>query len=175
MKKTYENYDKLTAGDVIVDKLKVFGLGIAGAILCSIPYFVLLSLNISSIALFILTGMGATVFYAALGKKDGKNIFDHLILIIATLIATFLVFCISYLTHYAPMWTLDGREDMTSFEKLAYALTHAKFDYFEGGKLVTDSGTFSVFTMIIAAVIFAIVGIYIAFIFVAISNKKEKK
>lgn len=175
MKKTFENYDKLTAGDVIKDKLKVFGLGIAGSIVCAIPYFVLLQFNVSSIALFILSGIGAMIFYAVFGKKDGRNVWDHLILIASTLIGSFIAFCTAYITHYAPLWTLEGHEDFSNFQKLWFALSHARVDYFEKGKLITDGGSFSIWTTLIAAFVFAIIGMYIAFIFVLISNNDKKK
>lgn len=175
MKKTFENYDKLTAGEKVAGKLKFAGWAILGALVGALPYFVLLQFGISSVFLYVLCGMGAMTFYAAFGKGNGKSFIDRTIVLISNLIGTFIAFCTTYITHYAPMWTLDGREDLSNVEKLFFELGHAHVDRIENGRLITDGGSFSFWTVLIAAGIFAVIGMYVALIFVLVSSRDDKK
>ncbi len=174
MGKSFEDYDKITIGDRFAEKSKVFGLGFLGGVVGCLPYVILLTFGISSQIMYLISGACAMTFYAAFGKFDGRKFIDHVILVLTAILTSFLSQCFVYVTHYAAMWEIEGRE-MNNVQKLFYAIRHAHVDRIEGVKIVLEDGMFSLYSMFIIAEIISIIGLYIAFIFVAISRDGKKK
>ena len=180
MSKTFEDYDKRTVGDVFAEKLKVLGLGLAGALVGGIPYFVLQLFKINSTAMLFMCGACAMIFFAAFGKSEVRKIVDRLILIVCAVFGSAVTIITLLLTVTLPPWNSPIESVTTPFQKLVYLFKHSRPDTIEDGKIFIDAyGNFSIWTVLIAGAIFAVVGMYIAFVFVVISrngdNKKRKK
>lgn len=177
MGKTFENYDKRTFKDVMVEFLKAFGWGLLGAIIGAIPYFVLHFVGYNSVLLFMLCGAGAMVFYAAFGKSEVRRAGELIALVLSTLVGAFVTLCTYLLTTTLPSWNCPDENATGVFSKLAYLFSHSRPDTIRDGKVLIDAyGSFSIWTVLISAFIFSLIGLFVAFIFVVISrNRKSKK
>lgn len=98
-------------------------------------------------------------------------------MVISMFLGLFAAQFVSYMLHYAPQWNLDGKE-MNVFQKTVFA--YFRYTGFDSMKInenrlyfVTDGGTLSVYTVLIAALIMAVIGMYGAFIFMHIGEKRD--
>ena len=88
---------------------------------------------------------------------------------VATVITNFMC----TLIHYAPQMADIETRPMSNLGKAVYIYTHARLDTFSKEGLITDGGTFSIYTILFASIFFAIVGIYVAMLLLWKWAKKE--
>jgi prolipoprotein diacylglyceryltransferase len=174
MAKSFENYEKETAGDKVKYWLKLVGIAFAGALVGALPYATLLcAMGVNSQAVMLLCGAGAVVFYIALGHGRLNRFGAHAVLVPTTLAATVITNFMCTLIHYAPQMADIETRPMSNLGKAVYIYTHARLDTFSKEGLITDGGTFSIYTILFASVFFAIVGIYVAMLLLWKWAKKE--
>lgn len=173
MSKSYQDYDKVTVSDRILSLLRVFVLGVLGALVGSLPAVILLCFfNISAGLLYLLTGCGSMVFYGMFLKKEDRRWPDHIALILSMSIGVYISQFVSYMLHYAPLWDLEGQE-MNRFQKALFAyFRHVNFDQLTLHGIVTSDGAFSVYTVLISSLVIALIGMYATFLFV-LANDRE--
>lgn len=175
MAKSFENYEKETAGDKFKYWLRLTGIALAGALVGALPYAGLLCvLGVSSQAVMLLCGAGAVAFYVAIGNGKLNRFGAHAVLVPTTLVATVITNFMCTLIHYAPQMADIETRPMSNLGKTFYIYTHARLDTFSKEGLITDGGTFSIYTILFASIFFAIVGLYVAMLLLWKWAKKEE-
>lgn len=174
MSKSYEDYDKTTAGDRFAAGAKVFGLSLTGALVgCVIPFFLLCVFDIASAPLYVLAGCGAMIFYGIFISKDARRWYDHFLLILSVALGTFFVQFLTHVVYYSSLWEIEGRT-MGALSKAVYMyFTHPFFDEITSKGIVTDSGSLSVYTFLIISFVCAVIGLYVTFLFVLASDNGD--
>ncbi|MBP1587116.1 MAG: hypothetical protein ILO53_01780 [Clostridia bacterium] len=166
MPSKFDNYDKETASVKVIRFLKYFGIALGGGLVGALPYVVLqCALSVSSVFTMIFCGGGAMAFLAAFGRSRLSKVSDHIIVVLSTLLASFIANFACILIHFAPQFDVEGRK-MNVFQKAFFLLFHSKPDEITGQGLVTDGGSFSIYTILIASAVFAILGAYVVFLII---------
>jgi len=174
MARSFEDYDKVTVGDTFAAGAKVFGLTLAGALVgCVVPFFLLCAFDIVSAFLYILAGCSAMIFYGIFITKEARRWYDHLLLILSVGLATFFSQFLTHVVYYSSKWDIEGLS-LGPLRKAVYIyFTHPVLDEITSKGIITDSGSLSVYTFLIISLVCAIVGIYVAFLFVLASDKND--
>ncbi len=158
--------------------LKLFAVGLLGGIVGSLPFAVLLcAFDIFSIPLMLACGAGVTSFFFALGHGKTKGFRTNLILVLDTVLAAVLSFAVTVLIHYVPKLA-DTFPDKNPPEILAYyffVYAPGHLDSIENGQVVTTEGGFNGYTVLIVALILALIGTYGVFIWLKIYKRRLEK
>ena len=176
MGKSYLDYDKVTWKDVVLRYFKVCGLSLGGALLGCIPVIAVINFfDWESYLLYVLAGVGAMVFYGVFFHKEDRRWYDHFGIVIFAALGTLLGQIINYMIYYAPQWVSPAFEKMGYFERTMKAyFIDPVFDGISAGKLMTDDGSFSGWTVYFISLAVVLIGIYVTFLFVLASDKPEK-
>ncbi|MBR5059625.1 MAG: hypothetical protein IKX06_02510 [Clostridia bacterium] len=168
-------FDKETVSEKIVRFLKYFGIALGGGLVGAIPYVVLQCVfSVSSVVTMILCGGGVVAFLAAFAKSSLSRVSDHVIIVLTTLISSLIANVLCVLIHFAPQFEIEGRK-MNVFQKTMFMLFHSKADELTKQGLVTDGGAFSIYTILIASAVFAVIGAYAIFLIVSIPKWSRKR
>ena len=176
MSKSFENYDKVTAKDKAAVAARAFGLGFIGALIgCVLPVVLLCMFDIASAPMYAFAGCGAMVFYGVFLPEDERRWYDHISLIVSASLATFMAQFFTHVAYYSALWSLEGTE-MNAFQKATYVFfSKPAFNKITSEGIISDSGSLSVYTIYLISLVFVIIGMYIAYLFVLASDKEEKK
>lgn len=171
--KVVNETEKPGAGTVF----KLVMIGLAGGIVGAFPYAVLLcALDISSIAMMVLCGIGAVVFYLALGHGPMKCPHPYIILAADTVLAAAITNTVTNMIHYVPKVEIAGSK-MNYFEKLKYfysfSFSHPDKITSQGFEVYEDA--FAVPTVLTASIIFALIGAVAAFVGLKIYEYRKAK
>ncbi|MBP5313044.1 MAG: hypothetical protein J6112_09465 [Clostridia bacterium] len=157
---------------------KLVMLGIAGGLVGALPYMVLrCGFGILSVIPYILCGGGAAAFYLALGHGKIKGAMPHIILVADTILSVIISDVITNSIAYVLYFEVDGKP-MNFFQKLAFfyfdfSINHPTDITPEG--VILQDGTMSIYVVLIGSLIFALIGLYAAILFITLSEKHEAK
>ena len=176
MGKSYLDYDKVTWKDVVLRYLKVCGLALGGALVGCIPVIVVINFfDWESYLLYFLAGVGAMIFYGIFFQKEDRRWYDHFGIVIFAFLGTLIGQMVNYFIYYAPQWVSPAFEKISYLERTMRAYFIAPvFDGMSSGKLMTDDGSFSVWTVYFISLAVVLIGIYVTFLFVLASDDSEK-
>ena len=164
MPSKYDNYEKETASEKFVRFLKYFAIALGGGLVGALPYVVIqCAFSVSSVVTMVFCGGGAVAFLAGFAKSSLSKASDHIIIVLTTLISSFIANFLCILIHFAPRFDIDGRK-MNVFQKALFLLFHSRPDELTAQGLMTDGGSFSIYTILIASAVFAILGAYAVFL-----------
>jgi putative flippase GtrA len=176
MGKSYLDYDKVTWKDVVLRYLKVCGLALGGALVGCIPVIVVINFfDWESYLLYFLAGVGAMIFYGIFFQKEDRRWYDHFGIVIFAFLGTLIGQIVNYFIYYAPQWVSPAFEKISYLERTMRAYFIAPvFDGMSSGKLMTDDGSFSVWTVYFISLAVVLIGIYVTFLFVLASDDSGK-
>jgi putative flippase GtrA len=176
MGKSYLDYDKVTWKDVVLRYLKVCGLALGGALVGCIPVIVVINFfDWESYLLYFLAGVGAMIFYGIFFQKEDRRWYDHFGIVIFAFLGTLIGQIVNYFIYYAPQWVSPAFEKISYLERTIRAYFIAPvLDGMSSGKLMTDDGSFSVWTVYFISLAVVLIGIYVTFLFVLASDDSEK-
>ena len=176
MGKSYLDYDKVTWKDVVLRYLKVCGLALGGALVGCIPVIVVINFFYwESYLLYFLAGVGAMIFYGIFFQKEDRRWYDHFGIVIFAFLGTLIGQMVNYFIYYAPQWVSPAFEKISYLERTMRAYFIAPvFDGMSSGKLMTDDGSFSVWTVYFISLAVVLIGIYVTFLFVLASDDSGK-
>jgi putative flippase GtrA len=176
MGKSYLDYDKVTWKDVVLRYLKVCGLALGGALVGCIPVIVVINFfDWESYLLYFLAGVGAMIFYGIFFQKEDRRWYDHFGIVIFAFLGTLIGQILNYFIYYAPQWVSPAFEKISYLERTMRAYFIAPvFDGMSSGKLMTDDGSFSVWTVYFISLAVVLIGIYVTFLFVLASDDSGK-
>ena len=149
--------------------------GLCGAIIGSLVYIVLLcGFSVDSLIFLGLSGVGAIAFYGAIGKSGINRWYDHIILIIDSFISVLLTNIFVLFVHVIPCLTTDIFENRSAFQKFALILKNSKIsEIFLHDP--SDTINISIYLELLLGFICALIGLYIAFAYFAISKNNNRK
>ena len=128
-----------------------------------------------SYLLYFLAGVGAMIFYGIFFQKEDRRWYDHFGIVIFAFLGTLIGQMVNYFIYYAPQWVSPAFEKISYLERTMRAYFIAPvFDGMSSGKLMTDDGSFSVWTVYFISLAVVLIGIYVTFLFVLASDDSEK-